>query len=89
MKDRLVTLLGALLALAVVYALFFQRPGAPPVTKPLSIEAGRNGYLALRNWLEAEHVKVVSLRDRYPKLLTDTTLADSGNVLIVTMPFNT
>jgi hypothetical protein len=89
MRDRLVTLLGALLALAVVYALFFQRPGAPPVTKPLSIEAGRNGYLALRNWLEAEHVKVVSLRDRYPKLLTDTTLAESGNVLIVTMPFNT
>ena len=60
MKDRLVTLLGALLALATIYALFFQRGGEPPVTKPLSTEAGRNGYLALKSWLEREHVKVVS-----------------------------
>ena len=42
MKDRLVTLLGALLALAIVYALFFQRPGESPATQPLSIEAGRS-----------------------------------------------
>ena len=52
MKDRLVTLLGALLALAVVYALFFQRGREPPSTRPLSIEVGRNGYRALWNWLE-------------------------------------
>jgi hypothetical protein len=87
MKDRLVTLLGALLALATIYALFFQRAGGPPITKPLSTEAGRNGYLALWNWLEREHVKVVSLRNRYTALLDDASLAESGNVLIVTMPF--
>ena len=89
MKDRLVTLLGALLALAIVYALFFQRGAERPITKPLSIEAGRNGYLALWNWLEREHVKVVSLRQRFPALLDDRSLAESGNLLIVTMPFRT
>ena len=89
MRDRLVTLLGALLALAIVYALFFQRPGEPPVTKPLSTEPGRNGYLALWNWLEREHVRVVSLRNRYSTLHDDKSLAESGNVLIITMPFRT
>ncbi len=89
MRDRLVTLVGALLTLAVVYALFFQRPGEPPVTKPLSTEAGRNGYLALWNWLMREHVRVVSLRNRYSTLHDDKSLAKSGNVLIVTMPFRT
>jgi hypothetical protein len=89
MRDRLVTLLGALLALAVVYALFFQRPGEPPVTKPLSTEAGRNGYLALWTWLEREHVRVVSLRDRYSTLREHASLPRRGNVLVVTMPFRT
>lgn len=89
MRDRLVTLLGALLALTIVYALFFQRPGEPPVTKPLSTEPGRNGYLALWSWLERERVRVVSLRNRYSTLHEDKSLAESGNVLIVTMPFRT
>jgi Domain of unknown function (DUF4350) len=89
MRDRLVTLLGALLALTIVYALFFQRPGEPPVTKPLSTEPGRNGYLALWSWLDREHVRVVSLRNRYSTLNEDKSLAESGNVLIVTMPFRT
>ena len=89
MRDRLVTLLGALLALAVVYALFFQRPGERPVTKPLSTEAGRNGYLALWSWLDREHVRVVSLRTRYSTLRDDASLGKNGNVLIVTMPFRT
>jgi hypothetical protein len=89
MRDRLVTLLGALLALTIVYALFLQRPGEPPVTKPLSTEAGRNGYLGLWNWLEREHVRVVSLRDRYSMLRDDAPLSESGNVLIMTMPFRT
>jgi Domain of unknown function (DUF4350) len=89
MRDRLVTLLGALLALAIVYALFFQRPGEPPVTKPLSAEAGRNGYLGLWTWLEREHVRVVSLRDRYSTLREHASPSQRGNVLLVTMPFRT
>jgi hypothetical protein len=45
--------------------------------------------LGLWNWLEREHVKVVSLRDRYATLKGDASLAETGNVLIVTMPFRT
>ena len=51
--------------------------------------AGRNGYLALWNWLEREHVRVASLRNRYSTLHDDKSLAESGNVLIITMPFRT
>lgn len=89
MKDRLVTLLGALLALGIFYALFLRQPGEPPITKPLSIEAGRNGYLGLWTWLERQNVKVVSLRERYGRLLEDASLSAAGNVLIVTLPFRT
>jgi hypothetical protein len=89
MSDRLVTLLGALLALAVLYALFLRQPGEPPVTKPLSVEAGANGYLGLKTWLERQNVRVVSLRERYGRLLEAGDLANTGNVLIVTMPFPT
>jgi hypothetical protein len=89
MSDRLVTLLGALVALGIFYALFLRQSGEPPITKPLSIEAGRNGYLALWTWLERANVRVVSLRERYGRLLEDGSLAETGNVLIVTMPFRT
>jgi hypothetical protein len=88
-KDRLITLLGALLALAIVYALFFQRPGETPATKPLSIEAGRNGYLGLWNWLARQGVPVRSLRERYTVLPGDDSLRAGGNILVVTMPFRT
>jgi hypothetical protein len=89
-RDRLVTALGALGALAIVYALFFQPPGEPPVTRPLSTEPGRNGYLGLRSWLEREGVRVVSLQERYDRLLADDSAFEpDGNVLITTMPHRT
>lgn len=86
-KDRFVTLLGALAALAVVYALFLKRPGEPPVTRPVSMEPGANGYRAVRTWLEREGVAVVSLQERYSRLNAEHfPFAASGNVLITTMP---
>jgi uncharacterized protein DUF4350 len=85
----MITLLGALLALAIFYALFLRQPGEPPVSRPLSVEAGRNGYLGLRTWLERQNVKVVSLRERYARLLESREWSDTGNLLIVTLPFRT
>ena len=48
MRDRIFTLLGALLALAVVYSLFLRRPDEPSATRPIStvfvlvaVESGR------------------------------------------------
>jgi hypothetical protein len=90
MTDRLVTALGALGALALVYALFFQGQALPPVTRPLSIEAGESGYLGLRAWLEAEGVRVVSLRRRLDSLADqEPPLPEGGNVMITTLPHRT
>lgn len=86
MKDRLVSAIGALLAVVVVYALFFKPPNEPAVTRPLSTEPGPHGYLGLWTWLERSGIAVRSFRRR----LTDLESADrarSGNILITTMPY--
>jgi len=90
MKDRLITAAGALVALLVLYTLFFQRE-ATPVTRPLSAETGRNGYAAISRWLESSGFRVVSLRNRYDALIAlepDDVLdvPTRGNLLITTMP---
>lgn len=89
MKERLLTLALALGALAAFYALMapkVQPPGERP-TRPISIEEGPNGYLALTRWLTAEGVPVLSLRERYGKLRELPGLeAASGNLLLTTAP---
>ena len=89
MKDRLITFALALGALAAFYALL--APKAPPSaerpTRPLSIESGPNGYLALTRWLETERVPTVSLRQRYGGLKEVLEgHARDGNLLITTVP---
>jgi hypothetical protein len=75
-KDRLFTLLLA--------------PKPPPpqerVTRPISTEAGPNGYLALQRWLAQEGIPVVSLRERYGALSTLAPGVPKGNVLLTTTP---
>jgi hypothetical protein len=56
------------------------------VTRPLSTEAGPNGYLGLQRWLSVEKIPVISLRDRYGALSKVTPAATSGNLLITTAP---
>jgi hypothetical protein len=80
MNDRLVTAAGALLALLIVYAMFFQKEQPAPYTRPLSTETGRNGYSALRSWLEAGGVTVVGLTQRFDRLLdADEPLSGPGD----------
>jgi hypothetical protein len=87
MNDRLVTAVGAIAALAFVYFTFVGGGGTPPVTLPLSTEPGRNGYLALADWLREHEVPVVSWRERLDGLLGDDgRLAPAGNILLTTMP---
>src|SRR5690606_41371330 len=64
MRERLVTACGALLALLVLYAAFFQSTSAP-VTRPVTPETGRNGYAAVSRWLESAGYRVISFRERY------------------------
>ena len=85
MRDRLVTAAGALLALAIVFVLFFRPVADAPVSRPVSSEPGRNGYLAVARWLEEQNVRVLALRERFVQL-PELGLAASGNLLITTLP---
>lgn len=87
MRDRLTTLAGALLALAIVYLLFFA--GDEPeveITRPVTTEQGPNGYLALHRWLTESGLAVVSLRERFDQLAARSGPAAQGNVLVTTLP---
>ena len=88
MKERLTTLALAVAALACFYALFLPHPTAPTekVTRPISTEAGPNGYLALAQWLRAEGLEPLSLRERYGHLDALTEASPAGNLLIATAP---
>ena len=89
MKERLITLGLALAAFAAFYALMGPKPDAPQErpTRPISIEAGPNGYLGLMRWLSAEGVPVLSLRERYGKLEQLAGLdAARGNLMLTTAP---
>lgn len=90
MKERLITAAGALLALIVLYAVLFHSTSVP-VTRPVTPEGGRNGYLAISQWLESSGIQVLSLRERYDVLIDPDPqralrLSRRGNLLITTMP---
>lgn len=89
MKDRLLTLALAIGALVAFYAVMAPKPSAPAqkATRPISVEAGPNGYLGLVRWLESERVPVISLRERFGKLNEVPGLeSTTGNLLISTAP---
>lgn len=89
MKERLITLLCALGALALFYAIFVAEPVPldEKVSQPTTAERGNNGYLAALRWLKSSGVQVESLRQRYDWLKQGASgLASSGNLLIITMP---
>src|SRR5579862_1941029 len=60
--------------------------GGKEIPRPTTEERGGNGYHAALQWLDAEHIRAVSLRDRFDKLPQEKALAPTGNVLIVTLP---
>jgi hypothetical protein len=85
MKERMITLLLAVGALALFYALFVPRsPGEQSVALPVSTEGRDAGYQALWRWLQAQEIQVVSFRDRYHRL--GQSLPGTGNLLITTLP---
>jgi hypothetical protein len=89
MKQRAVTALLALAALGLFYALLFPKPipALQPDSLPWSTDSGPDGQLAVWRWLQAEHVPVLSLRQRYDRLDADAIGgATTGNLLITVMP---
>lgn len=97
MKERLITLVCAIGALALFFAMFVKREGAlgarNDIPRPTTAERRGNGYHAAMSWLEAEGIRNISLRDRFDSLVHRKDLPPAGNLLIVTLPaatgFNT
>ncbi len=85
MNDRLVTLLGALGALALFVALVLPPSQEPDVSRPVSTAIGENGYAGMQRWLDASGIRNVSLRRRYDEM-DSLDLEPQGNVLVTTMP---
>ena len=85
MRDRLVTALGALLALAAVIVVFLA-DYEPPPSLPTSVESGRNGYLALRDWLNESGVATASHRHSWDASAPALAQYGNGNLFIVTLP---
>ncbi len=88
MNDRLVTLAGALLSLAIVYVLFFQGGTQPPPSRPTSLETGPNGYLGLQQWLQQAGATTVSWQERFQGL-EETHGTGPGHVMLTTLPHQT
>jgi hypothetical protein len=89
LKERLVTLGLAIAALFLCYALFLPKPAveASAPSRPLSTEPGPAGYQAAWRWLDAEHVPLVALHDRFDHLSGGgQSLRPTGNVLLTTLP---
>lgn len=87
MKERLLTFALAIGALALFYALMAPKPAGPQerVTRPVTTEKGSNGYAALWQWLRAEGMHPISMRDRFGKL-AELSPVPAGNLLITTAP---
>jgi hypothetical protein len=89
MKERLLTLALAFGALLAFYAVMAPKPSMPQErpTRPLSTEAGPNGYLGMVRWLEAQGVPVLSMRQRFGRWREVPGLdSGTGNLLISTAP---
>jgi hypothetical protein len=90
MKERLITLACALGALALFVAMFMRGEagvgGRSDTPRPTSEERRGNGYHGAMAWLDEEHIRTVSLRDRFNRLAGRPGLPPTGNLLIVTLP---
>lgn len=88
MKDRFVTLLGALAALYIVIAIFInpQLGDSTERSRPGSNDRGVNGLQVLYTWLGQSGVPVARLQRRYEHLSKIKDLPRRGNLLIVPLP---
>ncbi|MEM7096944.1 MAG: DUF4350 domain-containing protein [Pseudomonadota bacterium] len=88
MNDRLINIGGMLIALVVLAALMLPQ-GDAPFPRPTSEAEGMRGYAAMARWLAANQIPVVSHRARLSELPEDPSVASTGNILFITMPWKT
>jgi len=86
-KERLITLATALVALAItLFLLVPPQPAEPKQSVPTSSDRGQAGLKGLAEWLRRQGVAVTSLRNRYRQLPEVAVKAAAGNVLVVSLP---
>jgi hypothetical protein len=88
MRERLVTLLGALAGVYLVFVLLVgpREPDAAPESLPTTADRGSRGLQGLQSWIESSGIRVKSLRSRYDRLPADAGPAERGNLMILTLP---
>lgn len=88
MKDRIITLLGALVALYILVRLLFPQIGMPvrELSFPTSHNQGEYGLAGLNKWLQGNGVATYSLRRRYDTLHSNPELAKHGNLILISLP---
>ena len=88
MKERLLTLAGALVAFYLVYMLLLPKPAPfePKISYPTTEDRGRYGLAAARQWLDQAGINTLSQRERYHQLYANPGLPRSGNLLIISLP---
>lgn len=88
MKDRLLTLLFALGAF-VLSVLILVPPQSPEkkISVPTTEDNGAQGLKGLYQWLDSNKIRVMSLRKRFTDLLDNQEISETGNLLIISVPF--
>jgi hypothetical protein len=88
--ERLTTLAFALGALALFLAMLVHNDDSAGrgsgVPRPTSEERHANGYHGAMVWLDEQHIRTVSVRDRFNELIVRPRLPATGNLLVVTLP---
>jgi hypothetical protein len=89
MRERGITFLLALAALAAFYGLWLgPSPSLDPdadIARPTSAERRGNGYAGLFEWLQRSGVDVRSFRERYTKL-QELDAPSRGNLMVLSLP---
>ncbi|MBI1424487.1 MAG: hypothetical protein GC149_13665 [Gammaproteobacteria bacterium] len=88
MKDRLITLLGAVIAFYILLRLLFPQINfaQKDISYPTSEDRGKFGLAGSAHWLSSQHVPIYSLRQRYDTLAKTPELSPRGNLLIISLP---
>lgn len=88
MKDRLLTLLGAIIAFYLLVQLLFPQVSfeQDKISLPTSEDHGKYGLAGLYRWLDKSGIRTHLLRERYDTLVNDPKLAERGNLLVISLP---
>jgi hypothetical protein len=88
LRERLITLVCAVGALAVFATLFLRGagPDAHPVMRPTSSERGADGLMAAMTWLREEGIPTRSVRERFDNFALRREPPATGNLLVMALP---